>query len=1210
MLLYCIASLFVLNSGIFITSSHAEQDVLGCGGFIIADKSIDFSKINVQLLTKQGALKYETECAPHNGYFFIPIYEPGQYNLKLQPPLGWTFEKDEVSVNIGGDNDDCSNNKDIHFKFVGFGVVGRVLAAGTESTGGGPAGVNIDLLTKDEKTVVQKTVTVKDGSYVFTAVSGVDHKVRASHPTWKFQKSIGDVTLTGDNGEAEDLIVAGFDVSGRVVSGDHAMAGVNILLFGPKSAGVQCEDNSQVGGDMVSALVPGTSQLCRSTTDSKGEFLFPVVPPGKYYLVPFYQSATTRFEVAPGQKEIEVGLDSFRLQQPFKVQGFSVKGRVLTGKDGTPVDNAQVTIHGEKEHKAVTNKAGEYVVDKIATGVYKLTATKEGLEFTQRSVDISPSEPILPDILLQKVQVSGQLDFSTVGPDPERKVKITSIRDGKDSLIKINDDGSFRVMLVPSPYSISIVSSPSDTRMGNLFAPLNTDIIVKAEPIVNLYFSPVRVTIGGEVKCSGACKDLMVVLTPDAAGSEPSTQKVVNGRYSFQNQLPGRYSLAIQKSSGLCWDSPNIDFNIGSESKEDLNFSQTGWVLDIKSSHATSLKYKSKDGKDSGELEVTAGSTQLCMKTNSEYTFQSASCHQFAGENKGFKWTPGGQKLNLKADKHLVSGRVTCVETISDLQISVVDSKTDRRTIALTKPELVNGLHQYPFSFYSSPHEDISIEPQASKFLFEPVRLMISVADECSLNSAIFSATKGLFVSGEVVPALEGVTITITPTPTSPSKTLTQPMTTTTDAKGKYSVGPFARDLEYTVSAEKIGYVFTAEEDTKGNFKAKKLASIIVNIVDERKAGLGEVVVSLSGGEQNYRTNQQTGENGSISFLALAPGEYFVKPMLKEYEFLPKNKLITVTEGTEEVIQIVGKRVAVSVFGTLAGLKGDPEPGVTLEVVGEAEGCRGHQEEATSGPNGAFRIRGLKRGCEYRLGLKHFTGGSSKGHNPAAQVERTIPAMKRLVTKEDDITGIEMIALRPRTSMDVSLLVKVKKDTIKNVKAKLFCGDSHLHTLKLDTVKFVIFPSIPADGKSCWITVDANSIHVNQRVKGQRVEFLADKPFQHFTVELVVESSLAQGEIGQAGWATLPLVILLVTSILHWDKISPHAANLAAIVEQKLMLKRGAAGGKSGLQKRGGQGGGAGGDNGTDWTIISNEDLDKTVRYVEASTKKKKVKKI
>ena len=45
-----------------------------------------------------------------------------------------------------------------------------------------------------------------------------------------------------------------------------------------------------------------------------------------------------------------------------------------------------------------------------------------------------------------------------------------------------------------------------------------------------------------------------------------------------------------------------------------------------------------------------------------------------------------------------------------------------------------------------------------------------------------------------------------------------------------------------------------------------------------------------------------------------------------------------------------------------------------------------------------------------------------KGVNP---VERTIPAMKKIITTETDITGVEMIALRPRSYMDVSLLVKV-----------------------------------------------------------------------------------------------------------------------------------------------------------------------------------------
>ena len=83
-----------------------------------------------------------------------------------------------------------------------------------------------------------------------------------------------------------------------------------------------------------------------------------------------------------------------------------------------------------------------------------------------------------------------------------------------------------------------------------------------------------------------------------------------------------------------------------------------------------------------------------------------------------------------------------------------------------------------------------------------------------------------------------------------------------------------------------------------------------------------------------------TGAGGSLSFLALSPGDYFVKPVLKEFEFTPKSKLITVTEGAEEVVTVVGKRVAFSVFGSLTGLKGDPEPGVVLEAVGVGEACK------------------------------------------------------------------------------------------------------------------------------------------------------------------------------------------------------------------------------------------------------------------------------
>ncbi len=47
-------------------------------------RAIDFSRINIRLLTKQGALKYETDCAPNNGYYFVPVYEKGEYRLQVK----------------------------------------------------------------------------------------------------------------------------------------------------------------------------------------------------------------------------------------------------------------------------------------------------------------------------------------------------------------------------------------------------------------------------------------------------------------------------------------------------------------------------------------------------------------------------------------------------------------------------------------------------------------------------------------------------------------------------------------------------------------------------------------------------------------------------------------------------------------------------------------------------------------------------------------------------------------------------------------------------------------------------------------------------------------------------------------------------------------------------------------------------------------------
>ena len=156
-----------------------------------------------------------------------------------------------------------------------------------------------------------------------------------------------------------------------------------------------------------------------------------------------------------------------------------------------------------------------------------------------------------------------------------------------------------------------------------------------------------------------------------------------------------------------------------------------------------------------------------------------------------------------------------------------------------------------------------------------------------------------------------------------------------------------------------------------------------------------------------------------------------MKPVLKEFEFTSKSKLITEAEVAEEVVTVVGKKVAFSVFGSPTGLKGDPKPGVVLEAVGVGEACKMYQEEATSGSDGKFRVRGLQPACQYDLKLK-----GSKGN--LMIVKRTIPKVQRLSVAKGDVRGVELIAIRPKMSMDVSLLINVKKaEAIKKINT--FC---------------------------------------------------------------------------------------------------------------------------------------------------------------------------
>lgn len=114
----------------------------------------------------------------------------------------------------------------------------------------------------------------------------------------------------------------------------------------------------------------------------------------------------------------------------------------------------------------------------------------------------------------------------------------------------------------------------------------------------------------------------------------------------------------------------------------------------------------------------------------------------------------------------------------------------------------------------------------------------------------------------------------------------------------------------------------------------------------------------MSGG-QSYRKNSITGEDGKFIFNSLSPGEYYLRPMMKEYRFDPPSKMINVVEGATVNVNLFGNRVAYSAYGSITSLNGEPEVGLLVEVQGQGN-CSSLQEEATTEENGNFRIRGLQ----------------------------------------------------------------------------------------------------------------------------------------------------------------------------------------------------------------------------------------------------------
>ncbi|KAK9890285.1 hypothetical protein WA026_010388 [Henosepilachna vigintioctopunctata] len=1130
----------ILPSSLANTSSN---DVLGCGGFVKSHVQIDFSKVEVKLLTKQGILKDKTTCAPNNGYYFLPIYDKGDYVLELNPPAGWSFDPLKVDLTIDRVNDLCSKGVDINFNFKGFGIAGRVESYGDSSSG--PEGIMVELKTEGE---TRNTITSIGGMFTFTPVYPGQYKINIQHPRWKILKSELQLTVTEGNTDLppKSLIVHGYSISGFAKSEGVPVSNATILLFSKKEK-FNPDDVSGCDKTPLSGANVPKKILCHVKTNSNGQFIFQSVATGDYYVTPFYFNQN--IDVEPSKIDFTVPHEDIELQHYFEVIGFSVAGKIVRSLDSLEgIPNAKIFVGGK--FTTQTDFKGTYRLEKLKTGVFKIKVEAENLLFEETVLKINPNLQALPDIAPSAFKICGKVES-------EQSQLVTIVKVGSTFLKNVFTNPQSRKFCEYLPrgtYEVQVQVKQTEQEKGLQFYPILQKIVVFNEDDNIVLFSQLKATILGRIECNREddYKELRVILKSTQSADEKAVLTKLQGQsYQFEEVFPGLYQLSLSPNK-LCWIRDTYEILINTISVTAPTFVQTGYLVNFVSSHDTKVSYNLiGDSSINGHIDIKNGQSTYCLPKDGSYVFEYLGCHFYTNNTFTFNTQTESNELMLNAAAHL---NRMCITSDANYGTVMVSIDIDGEKIQEGPLPYKDGC--YTLEIVLEPELNAIILPQSEIYHFKPPIFRITGKNDCSDFGPVISAVKGRVFRGKVVPALPSTLITLEDDDGESS-------TTETDSAGFYKFPPMDQSKKYKITAKKESYQLVGPTEN-GDFSAFKLAQIIVDVLGEHeKSPLQGTLLSLSGGH-SYRSNLQTDEHGKIIFHSLSPSEYYLRPMMKEYSFEPASKIINVEEGEVINITLIGKRIAYSAFGHVTSLNGIPEHNSVVEAVGIGN-CSHLSEETTTESDGGFRIRGLLPSCTYHL----------KTRDPS--VVQCVPEFIEIKDIGDDINSLHLIVLRPTKRTKV--MVKVFSNEPEYFKMLKLCvyhkgpSSTLVHSIRLDSyikvgkepgylnpgIMIVHLPPLPKDGKTYVLQLETASSQ-NLKWITQSASMVANTSFKFVQLEFSVKSNITEQQIKQTSIWNLILIIisLIIAYNIHVilrlinEKFDIKLSSLGSIIKNKI----------------------------------------------------------
>lgn len=1032
------SDLFVFVLIAFSVTSAGADSIYGCGGFVEAssglikarkasDSKFDYSHITIELRTVDGLVRDRTQCAP-NGYYFIPVYDKGSFVIKVKGPDGWSFDPDNVPVTV--DQNGCNANTDINFHFTGFMISGNVKGAiGGESCSmkdGGPSDVKVDLLSPSDD-LITSVFTSSVGKYSFSNVSPGKYKLSASHPNLDIEvRGTPEVNLGFGNVEVDDMFaVSGYNLQGSVVAQGNPILGVHVYLYSDDVSEVSCPQG-------VGIALGERNALCHAVTNADGKFTFHSLPCGSYELLPYYKGENTVFDVSPPSMVVSLEHQHLVVPQKFQVTGFSVGGRVVDS-NGAGIDGVKIKVDGQQ--RATTDSQGYYKLDQVTSMHYSIVAEKEHYKFTAlEKFQILPNMAYIKEIKAVSYDICGIVRlFDGIS---KAKVALTHGPENAKPQMKVTDNsGNFCFQVPAGEYRLSALAV--DTSSSVLFSPPYVDIKVD-RPSLDVEFSQAQVDIRGTVRCKEYCGDSTSVTLVRLSSNMAEKKKTIflsegSSDFTFTKIFPGKYRLEVKHTPSLqssednwCWEQSSVELNVGSEDMEGIVFTQKGYWITIVSSHDTKAFIEQPDS-SRVNLFIKRGSQNICVENPGEYEIHFVDpCIFFGSSSLKFNILQP-MPVNLIGTKYLLKGSIHMDSSLlEDLSETIVVDIYDKSNVNIESinayfvTSIVNqsGTSVYEYAMWADLGEEYTFVPrhsrdnQEKKILFYPRQRKVSVTvDGCQAAIPTIVGRMGLYLEGSVSPPLSGVDIKILADEASTTNLLCKgdlALTTKTLEDGSFVAGPLYDDSTYIIEASKPGY--HVKKLGPNFFSCQKLGEIVVKIDDdgEAKELFPPVLLSLSG-DDGYRNNSISGSGGAFSFDNLFPGNFYLRPLLKEYSFSPPTVAIELGSGESKVVIFHATRVAYSVMGKVTLLTGQPKEGVYVEARSES---RGYYEEAKTDSAGNFRLRGLLPDTTYAIKVV------SKDDVGVVEIERASPKSILVKIGYKDTKGVNFIVFeKPETTI-------------------------------------------------------------------------------------------------------------------------------------------------------------------------------------------------